>query len=98
MFFVVNNRFFDRNPKRNTGIKLVLSNENSLFKANRAWKKYSKLILKTWLFIPRNKGAKQIFCLSEMLDMAEIHWSAKAAPVGFRGIDGVLIKKGNPER
>jgi hypothetical protein len=77
MFFVVDNRFFDSNPKRNTGIKLVLSNENSLFEANRAWKKYSKLILKTWLFIPRNKGAKQIFCLPEMLDMAEIIWSAK---------------------
>ena len=27
---------------RNTGIKLVLSNENSLFEASRAWKKYSE--------------------------------------------------------
>ena len=27
---------------RDTGIKLVLSNENSLFEASRAWKKYSE--------------------------------------------------------
>ena len=27
---------------RDTGIKLVLSNENSLFEASRAWKKYSR--------------------------------------------------------
>ena len=27
---------------RDTGIKLVLSNENSLFEASRAWQKYSK--------------------------------------------------------
>ena len=26
---------------RDTGIKLILSNENSLFQASRAWKKYS---------------------------------------------------------
>ena len=32
---------------RDTGIKLVYSNENSLFEANRAWKKYSERQRKT---------------------------------------------------
>jgi hypothetical protein len=31
---------------RDTGISLVHSNENSLFAASRAWKKYSDLISK----------------------------------------------------
>ena len=43
---------------RDTGIKLVLSNENSLFEASRAWKKYSER-KKDTVFCPAC-GKKQI--------------------------------------